>query len=79
MGMSREATSQARLSSQPGPRHFVGLTGVPRRIADYPDADAGRNLASAIAAYIFALGQVFALNTILAFRRNEAAGVKPWG
>jgi cytochrome c oxidase subunit I len=62
------------------PQHFLGLNGMPRRIADYPDAYTGWNFVSSIGAYIFAAGLlVFAVNMILAFRRKEAAGANPWG
>jgi len=62
------------------PQHFLGLNGMPRRIADYPDAYAGWNFVSSIGAYIFAFGiLVFAINMIRAFQRKEAAGANPWG
>ena len=62
------------------PQHFLGLAGMPRRIADYPDAFAGWNYISSVGAYIFAAGLlVFAVNVILAFRRKEPAGANPWG
>ncbi len=62
------------------PQHFLGLAGMPRRIADYPDAYAGWNLVSSLGAYLFAAGLVvFAVNMILAFRRKDAAGANPWG
>jgi cytochrome c oxidase subunit 1 len=62
------------------PQHFLGLAGMPRRIADYPDAYAGWNFLSSIGAYIFAVGLlVFAVNMIVAFRRKEPAGMNPWG
>src|SRR5919107_1591255 len=57
------------------PQHFLGLSGMPRRYADYPDAFAGWNLVSSIGAYIFFLGLfVFMYGVIDDFRRKERAG-----
>jgi cytochrome c oxidase subunit 1 len=62
------------------PMHFLGLSGMPRRVADYPDAFAGWNFVSSIGSYIFAVGMVvFFVNMYLAFARKERAGDNPWG
>jgi cytochrome c oxidase subunit I len=62
------------------PMHFLGLAGMPRRVADYPDAFAGWNFIESIGAYIFAAGMVvFFINMILAFARKERAADNPWG
>jgi cytochrome c oxidase subunit 1 len=63
------------------PQHFLGLAGMPRRIADYPDAFAYWNWWSSIGAYITAAGTlVFVLALIDAYLvRRQAAGDNPWG
>src|SRR5271157_5531224 len=62
------------------PQHFLGLAGMPRRIADYPDALTGWNFISSIGSYVFAIGLVVFFYTFyLAFKRKERAGDNPWG
>jgi cytochrome c oxidase subunit 1 len=62
------------------PQHFLGLAGMPRRIADYPDAFAGWNYVSSIGSYISALGAVvFFIGVAYAFMRKERAADNPWG
>jgi cytochrome c oxidase subunit 1 len=62
------------------PQHFLGLAGMPRRYADYPDAFAGWNFISSLGAYLFAAGLVvFLLNMALSLRRKQPAGNNPWG
>ncbi len=62
------------------PQHFLGLAGMPRRYADYPDAFAGWNLVSSIGSYISAAGLcVFLVAVVEAFARKRAAGANPWG
>jgi cytochrome c oxidase subunit 1 len=62
------------------PMHFLGLAGMPRRVADYPDAFAGLNHISSIGAYISAAGLVvFFVGLAYAFFRKEQAADNPWG
>src|SRR3546814_14477471 len=60
--------------------HFLGLSGMPRRIADYPDAFAGWNLVASVGSYVSLAGlAVFLLvvwRTLAAGRRCPA---NPWG
>jgi len=62
------------------PQHFLGLGGMPRRVADYPDAFAGWNYISSVGAYISAAGLiVFFVGQAYAFSRKTKAGDNPWG
>jgi cytochrome c oxidase subunit 1 len=62
------------------PMHFLGEAGMPRRVADYPDALAGLNQISSIGAYISAAGLiVFFIGMAYSFIRKEKAADNPWG
>jgi len=62
------------------PQHFLGLAGMPRRIADYPDAFGGWNYVSSIGAYISGIGLiVFFAGIAQAFIRKRQAADNPWG
>ena len=62
------------------PQHFLGLAGMPRRYADYPDAFAGWNYISSIGSYIAVAGlAVFFVNLIYSFAKKKAAAQNPWG
>jgi len=62
------------------PQHFLGLSGMPRRYIDYPDAFAGWNFVSSIGAFISGFSVlIFAFGVIQALVRKEKAPANPWG
>ena len=62
------------------PMHFLGLAGMPRRYADYPDAFAGWNFVSSIGSYISGIGfLVFLIGMVYALIRKQRAANNPWG
>ena len=62
------------------PMHFLGLAGMPRRYADYPDAFAAWNRVSSIGAYVAALGlALFFIGVLEAFWRRRKSEANPWG
>jgi cytochrome c oxidase subunit 1 len=62
------------------PQHFLGLAGMPRRVADYPDAFADWNYVSSLGAYLSGAGLlVFLIGLAHAFIRKEKAADNPWG
>src|ERR1700731_1178513 len=62
------------------PMHFLGLAGMPRRIADYPDAFAGWNMGASIGSFISFGSTLFfvfiVLHTLTSGRR---VGANYWG
>jgi cytochrome c oxidase subunit 1 len=62
------------------PMHFLGLGGMPRRIADYPDAFAGWNHVASYGSYISGAGTlVFVVLVIYTLSAGRRIGENPWG
>jgi cytochrome c oxidase subunit 1 len=63
------------------PQHFLGLSGMPRRYVDYPDAFAGWNLVSSIGSYISGFGLLIFLYGLFDafYLRRQKAADNPWG
>ncbi|MCP4088187.1 MAG: cytochrome c oxidase subunit I [Gammaproteobacteria bacterium] len=62
------------------PQHFVGIAGMPRRIADYPEAFAGWNFVSSMGSYLSAFAVlVFIYGIVETFMKKRPAGDNPWG
>jgi len=62
------------------PMHFAGLSGMPRRIPDYPDAYAGWNEIASYGSYLSAFGVLIFLCAVWrGFASRERVGENPWG
>jgi cytochrome c oxidase subunit 1 len=62
------------------PHHFLGLAGMPRRYADYPDAFHGWHMVSSLGSSVSAFSLlIFALGIWHAFARRQLAAGNPWG
>ncbi|MBL8596476.1 MULTISPECIES: cytochrome c oxidase subunit I [unclassified Devosia] len=62
------------------PQHFLGLSGMPRRYIDYPDAYAFWNRVSSVGYYItFAGLLLFLFILFLSARQRVKAPANPWG
>ena len=61
------------------PQHFLGLQGMPRRIADYPDAFAGWNLISSFGSIVSVIAAwLFLYIVYIQLVEGEAANRYPW-
>ncbi|MBK8085836.1 MAG: cytochrome c oxidase subunit I [Devosia sp.] len=62
------------------PQHFLGLSGMPRRYIDYPDAFAFWNRVSSVGYYITLVGLVIFLYLLWeAARKKRPTTANPWG
>jgi len=62
-----------------GPMHFVGIDGMPRRVADYSEQFATWNAIISISAFIFGLSfLIFLYNMIASWRNGPLAVGNPW-
>jgi cytochrome c oxidase subunit 1 len=62
-----------------GPMHFVGIDGMPRRVADYAEGFATLNLLISISSFIFGMSfLIFLYNMITSWRHGPKAAANPW-
>src|ERR671923_2800952 len=62
-----------------GPMHWLGLGGMPRRVADYADKFAGWNLFVSVAAFALGLASlIFFYNMIVSWKWGPVAPANPW-
>jgi cytochrome c oxidase subunit 1 len=61
------------------PMHWVGLVGMPRRVADYADRFANLNVVVSIASFVLGASVViFLYNVIVSWARGPIAESNPW-
>jgi cytochrome c oxidase subunit 1 len=61
------------------PMHWIGLRGMPRRVADYAPEFANWNMVISIASFLLGASTlVFVYNMIASWRRGEPAPDNPW-
>ena len=61
------------------PMHLIGVQGMPRRVADYPEQFATWNLLISIASFVLGLSTlVFVFNMVRSWRAGARAEANPW-
>ena len=61
------------------PMHLIGVQGMPRRVADYPEQFAEWNLVISLASFVLGLSTlVFVYNMVSSWRGGPRAGANPW-
>jgi cytochrome c oxidase subunit I len=61
------------------PMHLIGVQGMPRRVADYPEQFAGWNLFISLSSFLLGLSTlVFVYNMVASWRGGARAPANPW-
>jgi cytochrome c oxidase subunit 1 len=61
------------------PMHLIGIEGMPRRVADYPEQFAGWNLFISLASFVLGLSAlIFLYNVVASVRHGRRAPANPW-
>jgi cytochrome c oxidase subunit I len=61
------------------PMHVIGVQGMPRRVADYPDQFAGWNLFISLSSFVLGLSTlIFVYNVVRSWRTGRRAEANPW-
>ena len=62
-----------------GPMHLIGVQGMPRRVADYPEQFASWNLFITLSSFLLGIASlVFVYNTVASWRGGPRAEANPW-
>jgi cytochrome c oxidase subunit 1 len=61
------------------PMHVIGVQGMPRRVADYPEVFAGWNLFISLSSFVLGLSTlIFVYNMVASWRSGPRAPANPW-